>query len=100
MRAHLNEASPRRHARARQAIPSPLLPRRFGGLGWAPVHRAQIRGEWWVTKDLIWPAVVWNEARCWAYLHDLTPDTLQWVMTCLRQAELDRQPPGIIRWEA
>ena len=74
--------------------------RRFGGPGWPPVHRAQIRGEWWITKDLIWPAVVWNETRCWAYLHDLTPDTLQWVMDCLRQAEIDRHSPGMIRWGA
>lgn len=75
------------------------IPRRFGGPGWPPVRQDQIRGEWWVTKDLVWPAVVWNGAHCWAYLHDLGPDALQWVMERLRRAELDRQPVGIIRWD-
>jgi len=75
-------------------------PRRFGGPGWPSVRQDQIRGEWWVTKDLVWPAVVWNSARCWAYLHDLTPEALQWVMGRLRQAEMDRQPAGVLRWSA
>ncbi|WP_150124058.1 hypothetical protein [Cupriavidus nantongensis] len=87
-----------RHQPGQRSPQAQSTPRRFGGPGWPPVRRTQIRGEWRVTKDMIWPAVVWNDGYCWAYFHDLTPDTLQWVMDMLREAEFDRHPPGIVRW--
>lgn len=43
--------------------------------------------------DLIWPAIVWNEGRCWAYLHDMAPDALNMVVSELRNAETDRSLP-------
>ncbi|QLB63466.1 hypothetical protein A9O66_14390 [Paraburkholderia caribensis] len=72
---------------------------RFGGPGRAPVEFSAVRGEWWVTRDLIWPAVVWNDGRCWAYLHDMTPAAVQHVLERLRNAELDRSTPhGLLTW--
>jgi hypothetical protein len=74
---------------------------RFGGPGKAPVDFSVVRGAWMVCKDLTWPAVVWNDGRCWAYLHDMTPASVQRVLECLREAELDRVPPGILTgWQS
>ena len=71
--------------------------RRFGGPGAAPVGFHVVRGPWAVQKDLTWPAVAWNDGRCWAYLHDMTPSAVQHVLECLREAELDRcQPHGLL----
>ena len=66
---------------------------RFGGPGREPVDFRVVRGMWLVCKDLAWPAVVWNNGRCWAYLNDMTPAAVQHVLECLREAELDRSYP-------
>ncbi len=74
---------------------------RFGGPGRAPVGFGVVRGVWMLQKDLTWPAVVWNDGRCWAYLHDMTPAAVQHVLESLRDAELDRVPPGILTgWQS
>ena len=98
MHSHSATSARRRHPCLPRASLS--YPQRFGGPGQPRVIRSQIRGEWWITKDLIWPALAWNRGHYWAYLHDLTPETLRWVMVHLREAELDRKPAGILRWGA
>ena len=72
---------------------------RFGGPGRPPVRMDQIRGEAMVSMDLAWPALLWNEGRCWAYLHDLESPTLQRLMDRLRKTELERSAPhGPLDW--
>lgn len=73
---------------------------RFGGPGQPPVRLAQIRGATaFVSMDLTWPALVWNDGRCWAHLHDIEPRALAKVMEALRQAELERSAPhGPLSW--
>jgi hypothetical protein len=66
---------------------------RFGGPGAAPVDFSVVRGAWLLSKDLIWPAILWNDGRCWAYLHDMTPTAVQHVLELLRDAELERSHP-------
>lgn len=70
---------------------------RFGGPGAPAVKFSVVHGPWILGKDLVWPTVVWNDGRCWAYLHDMTPSAVQHVLECLREAELDRcQPHGLL----
>lgn len=70
---------------------------RFGGPGRPPVAFDVIRGEWWLSHDLLWPAVVWRNGRCWSYLHDMTPAAVQAILARLRDAELDRsRPHGVL----
>ncbi len=72
----------------------------FGGPGRPPVKLAQIRGEAFISMDLTWPAIVWNEGRCWAHLHDLAPAALQRIMEALRTTELERSDPhGPLTWD-
>lgn len=66
---------------------------RFGGPNRQPVPFSAIRGVWYITQDLAWPAVVWNGGRCWAYLHDLTPNGREALAAALRDAELERSHP-------
>lgn len=66
---------------------------RFGGPDRPPVPFSAIRGEWFVSRDLTWPALVWNEGRCWAYLHDLEPSAREVIMCLLREAEMGRSHP-------
>lgn len=75
---------------------------RFGGPGMPPVPFSAIHGQWWVTRDLVWPAVVWRGGRCWAYLHDMTPAAVQTILERLRVAELDRsRPHGVLTgWQS
>jgi hypothetical protein len=76
-------------------------PWRFGGPGHPPVTFGPIRGEWFLSLDLLWPAVVWNGGRCWAYLHDLDHRALHRVIADLREAELDRHyPHGLLGWRS
>ncbi|MFA5913900.1 MAG: hypothetical protein WC830_10135 [Burkholderiales bacterium] len=71
----------------------------FGGPGRAPVTLNQIRGEAFISMDLVWPAIVWNEGRCWVHLHDLAPAALQRIMEALRNTELERSAPhGPLNW--
>lgn len=84
-------------------MPRRLLPEqrqwRFGGPGRAPVQYSAIRGAWFLSIDLLWPAVVWNGGRCWAYLHDLDNEAAQMVLDALRDAELGRSHPhGVPRF--
>jgi hypothetical protein len=75
----------------------PAAPHRFGGPGSASVSFDVVRGKWSVHKDLCWPAIVWNDGRCWAYLHDMTPSAVQHILDCLREAELDcSRPHGLL----
>lgn len=72
---------------------------RFGGPGRSPVRLDQIRGAVAITMDLAWPAIVWNDGRCWAHLHDCEPRALAKVMESLRKTELDRSAPhGVLLW--
>ena len=72
---------------------------RFGGPGRSPVRLDQIRGTVAITMDLAWPAIVWNDGRCWSLLHDLSPSALAKVMESLRKTELDRSAPhGALQW--
>ncbi len=72
----------------------------FGGPGQPPVTASMIRGEYFMSQDLAWPAVVWRGGRCWAYLHDLAPAALQRIMERLRETELDRSAPhGPLNWD-
>lgn len=66
---------------------------RFGGPGLPPVEFRTVRGAWSVSKDLAWPAIIWNDGQCWAYLHDMTPTAVQHILEALRNAELDRSHP-------
>ena len=66
---------------------------RFGGPGRPPIGLETIRGEIHLTLDLAWPAIVWNDGRCWAHIHDLEPKALAKVMESLRAAELARSAP-------
>lgn len=71
----------------------------FGGPGRPLVTTTQIRGEAFISMDLTWPAIVWNEGRCWSYLHDLAPAALRKVMDALRQTDLERRSPhGPLAW--
>lgn len=63
---------------------------RFGGPGRSPVTTNEIRGNWSISQDLVWPAIVWNDGKCWAYLHDLSAVARNQIMGKLREAELDR----------
>ena len=72
---------------------------RFGGPGRPPVTASAIRGEYFVSMDLIWPAIVWNEGRCWAFFHDLAPAALARIIERLRETELERSAPlGSLTW--
>lgn len=74
-------------------------PWRFGGPDRPPVPYSAIRGEWHIKLDLTWPAVTWNDGRCWCYVHDMTPNAREAVMAALRDAELERSHPhGVLRW--
>lgn len=66
---------------------------RFGGPGQQPVTAAMIRGEYFISMDLAWPAVVWRGGRCWSYLRDLAPAALQRIMQRCRETELQRSDP-------
>lgn len=77
----------------RRSLSSKQSQWRYGGPGRPPVALAAIRGEIQMTFDLAWPAVMWNEGKCWAYLHDLDTETLAMVMSSLRVAELERSAP-------
>jgi hypothetical protein len=67
---------------------------RFGGPGRPPVSLKTIRGEVMLSRDLTWPTLVWNDGRCWAFLHDLQPAVLARVMARLRESELERSDPN------
>lgn len=74
-------------------------PGRFGGPGRPPVPWAAVRGEWYVSQDLAWPAIVWRGGQAWGYLHDFEPRAVQLVLNALREAELARsRPHGLLVW--
>lgn len=60
----------------------------------APVHFQAIRGLYGFTQQLEAPAIYWGRnGRCFAFLHDLTPDALARVMADCRGATHDRRQP-------
>jgi hypothetical protein len=73
---------------------------RFGGPGRPPVTASTLRGgEFQISMELSWPALVWNDGRCWCYLHDLEVVALRRIMARLRETELQRsQPHGLFRY--
>jgi len=59
-----------------------------------PVHFQAIRGLYGFTNQLEAPAIYWGRnGRCFAFLHDLTPEALARVMTDCRGATHDRRQP-------
>ncbi|MBS0357543.1 MAG: hypothetical protein JSR83_26960 [Proteobacteria bacterium] len=60
----------------------------------APVHFKAIRGLYGFTNQLEAPAIYWGRnGRCFAFLHDLTPEALARVMDDCRGAAHDRRQP-------
>lgn len=60
----------------------------------APVHFQAIRGLYGFTYQLEAPAIYWGRnGRCFAFLHDLTPEALARVMADCRAATHDRRQP-------
>jgi len=58
----------------------------------APVRYENIRGHWRVSIALESPVVVWGEGeRCFAFLHDFDQRSLQLILSCCRDATLDRR---------
>jgi len=63
-------------------------PWRFGGPGRPAIPFSTIRGERFVSFDLVWPAVVWKNGRLWVCPHDLTPLGREVAMAAFSDAEL------------
>lgn len=60
----------------------------------APVHFQAIRGLYAFTYQLEAPAIYWGrDGRCFAFLHDLTPEALTKVMADCRAATFQRRGP-------
>lgn len=60
----------------------------------APVHFQSIRGLYGFTNQLEAPAIYWGRnGRCFAFLHDLTPEALARLMADCRAAAHDRRQP-------
>lgn len=60
----------------------------------SPVHFQAIRGLYGFTNQLEAPAIYWGRnGRCFAFMHDLTPEALARVMTDCRAATHDRRQP-------
>jgi hypothetical protein len=59
-----------------------------------PVRYEHIRGSYGFTFQLEAPAVYWGgHGRCWAFLHDFTPQALDRLMAECRGAEAARRMP-------
>lgn len=60
----------------------------------APVEIQAIRGWYSFTWRLEAPVICWGRnGRCFAFLHDLTPEALEKVMADCRSATLQRRGP-------
>lgn len=62
----------------------------------SPVHFQAIRGLYGFTNQLEAPAIYWGRnGRCFAFLHDLTPEALAKVMDdCWAASDSRRNPFG------
>lgn len=59
-----------------------------------PVHYPAIRGLYGFTFQLEAPAIYWGRnGRCFAFLHDLTPEALARVMDDCRAVSDSRRDP-------
>lgn len=59
-----------------------------------PVSFDAIQGQYTFTGQLEAPAIYWGKnGRCFAFLHDLTPEALARVMADCRHAAHDRRQP-------
>jgi hypothetical protein len=58
----------------------------------APVHYSAIRGPYHLSIQLEAPAVVWGHGgRCWAFLHDFDPRSVERILADYRAATYDRR---------
>lgn len=64
-----------------------------------PVHFNAIRGPFGFSLALESPAIYWGRGgRCFAFLHDLTPEALERVMgLCAEATDARRRPWGAAR---
>jgi hypothetical protein len=58
----------------------------------APVAYANIRGPYHISIGLEAPAVVWGrDGRCWAFLHDFDPRSVDQILSQYRGAAHQRR---------
>lgn len=58
----------------------------------APVGYAAIRGPYCLSIQLEAPAVTWGkDGRCWAFLHDFDPRSVERILDDYRAATYDRR---------
>lgn len=75
-----------------QRTNAPALLKQF----FAPVTFRHIQGAYGFTQQLEAPGVYWGDGgRCWAFLHDFTPEAVTQILDDCRAAVTGRRSPHL-----